>query len=130
MLAREISADHIYLACGYTDMRKSIDGLAGIVSSHFKMDPHQPALFLFVADARIASRHCCGTRLVFFCCISGWKMAGISGPISQQIYWNFPVSSFVGLPKDYLSPSLARSGECSLLVPVNVPMCITIKICG
>ena len=47
MLAREISADHIYLACGYTDMRKSIDGLAGIVSSHFKMDPHQPALFLF-----------------------------------------------------------------------------------
>lgn len=47
MLAREISANHIYLACGHTDMRKSIDGLASIVSSHFKMDPHQPSLFLF-----------------------------------------------------------------------------------
>jgi len=47
MLAREISVDHIYLACGHTDMRKSIDGLASIVSSHFKMDPHQPSLFLF-----------------------------------------------------------------------------------
>ena len=47
MLIRELTADHIYLACGHTDMRKSIDGLAALVVSRFHLDPHQPALFLF-----------------------------------------------------------------------------------
>ena len=47
MLIRNLTADHIYLACGYTDMRKSIDGLAALVAARFHLDPHQPALFLF-----------------------------------------------------------------------------------
>lgn len=47
MLIRNITAEHIYLACGYTDMRKSIDGLAALVAARFHLDPHQPALFLF-----------------------------------------------------------------------------------
>lgn len=47
MLIRELTAEHIYLACGHTDMRKSIDGLAALVVSRFHLDPHQPALFLF-----------------------------------------------------------------------------------
>jgi transposase len=37
----------IYIACGYTDMRKSIDGLAAIVKQKFNMDPFSPSLFLF-----------------------------------------------------------------------------------
>jgi IS66 orf2 family protein len=40
-------AKNIYIACGYTDMRKSIDGLAAIILQQFKMDPFQSALFLF-----------------------------------------------------------------------------------
>lgn len=47
MLIRELRAEHIYLACGHTDMRKSIDGLATLFVSRFHLDPHQPALFLF-----------------------------------------------------------------------------------
>ena len=47
MLIRELTADHIYLACGHTDMRKSIDGLAALVVSRFHLAPHQSALFLF-----------------------------------------------------------------------------------
>lgn len=47
MLIRELTADHIYLACGHTDMRKSINGLAALVVSRFHLDPHQPSLFLF-----------------------------------------------------------------------------------
>ncbi len=39
--------DGVYLACGYTDMRMSIDGLAGIVQGRFHMDPFQKTLFLF-----------------------------------------------------------------------------------
>ena len=32
-------AENIYIACGYTDMRKSIDGLASIVQQQFHLDP-------------------------------------------------------------------------------------------
>lgn len=37
----------IYLACGYTDMRKSIDGLAAIVQEQLHLDPFTPTLYLF-----------------------------------------------------------------------------------
>ena len=37
----------VYLACGYTDLRKGIDGLAGMVQREFHLDPYQEALFLF-----------------------------------------------------------------------------------
>ena len=37
----------IYLACGYTDLRRGIDGLAGIVQQQFQLNPFQEALFLF-----------------------------------------------------------------------------------
>ena len=37
----------VYLACGYTDLRRGIDGLAGIVQTQFHLDPFQSALFLF-----------------------------------------------------------------------------------
>jgi transposase len=36
-----------YLACGATDMRKSINGLATIVEGSFKLDPFDEALFVF-----------------------------------------------------------------------------------
>jgi hypothetical protein len=47
VLIRNLTADHIYLVCGYTDMRKSIDGLAALGAVRFHLDSHQPALFLF-----------------------------------------------------------------------------------
>ncbi len=37
----------VYLACGQTDMRKSINGLSAIVESSFKLDPFNGALFVF-----------------------------------------------------------------------------------
>lgn len=40
-------AERIYLACGYTDMRKSIDGLAATVQQQFSLDPFSSNLFLF-----------------------------------------------------------------------------------
>lgn len=40
-------ADEIYIVCGYTDMRKSIDGLCAIVEDKLNMDPRRRALFLF-----------------------------------------------------------------------------------
>ncbi|SDP76196.1 IS66 family insertion sequence element accessory protein TnpB [Clostridium gasigenes] len=37
----------VYLACGLTDLRKSIDGLAMIVETELKLDPFEKALFVF-----------------------------------------------------------------------------------
>lgn len=39
--------DHIYIAAGYTDMRKGIDGLCMIIQSQLKLDPFSKSLFLF-----------------------------------------------------------------------------------
>lgn len=39
--------DKIYLACGFTDMRSSIDGLVSIVSEKFKLSPYEKAWFVF-----------------------------------------------------------------------------------
>lgn len=37
----------VYLACGCTDMRKSIDGLTAIVEGSFKLNPFDNAVFVF-----------------------------------------------------------------------------------
>ncbi len=42
----------VYLACGATDMRKSIDALAAIVSCQFKLDPFSDCLFVFCNRGR------------------------------------------------------------------------------
>jgi len=42
-----LPSDQVYLACGHTDMRKSIDGLAAVVSAQFELDPFSRAWFVF-----------------------------------------------------------------------------------
>ena len=42
----------VYLACGVTDMRKSINGLSAIVEASFKLDPYDGALFVFCNRSR------------------------------------------------------------------------------
>jgi transposase len=43
----EISSSPVYLACGNTDLRKSIDGLAVLVKEAFNLDPFNRCLFAF-----------------------------------------------------------------------------------
>jgi transposase len=43
----DVQVNRVYLACGSTDMRKSIDGLAVLVKEGFDLDPFSPALFVF-----------------------------------------------------------------------------------
>ena len=42
----------VYLACGATDMRKSINGLSAIVESSFKLNPYDEAAYVFCNRAR------------------------------------------------------------------------------
>jgi len=43
----KLDGKHVYLACGSTDMRKSINGLSLIVENSFRLDPFGGALFVF-----------------------------------------------------------------------------------
>ena len=52
MLGDITAAKNIYIACGYTDMRKSIDGLAAIVQESFGLDLFASSLFLFCGKRR------------------------------------------------------------------------------
>ena len=47
MLNDFTGAETIYIACGYTDLRRGIDGLASIVQQQFNLDPFMRTLFLF-----------------------------------------------------------------------------------
>ena len=48
----EFTGGKVYIAVGYTDLRRGIDGLAAMVSSQFKMDPFTNTLFLFCGRRR------------------------------------------------------------------------------
>ena len=53
MLGDISRVDHIYLACGYTDLRRGIDGLAQIVQQQFELDPFSNSLFFVLLYKRM-----------------------------------------------------------------------------
>lgn len=52
MLGDISQAEHIYVACGYTDLRKSIDGLAATIQQSFHLNPFSNSVFLFCGRQR------------------------------------------------------------------------------
>lgn len=52
MLADITVCQKIYLITGYTDMRKSIDGLCAIIKDQMDQDPDQKSLYLFCGRKR------------------------------------------------------------------------------
>lgn len=52
MLNEFIGTDKVYIACGYTDLRKGIDGLARLIQQQFKMNPFTNTLFPFCGRQR------------------------------------------------------------------------------
>lgn len=47
MLSDFTGAQKVYIDCGYTDIRKGIDGLAAMVQQELELDPFTNTLFLF-----------------------------------------------------------------------------------
>ena len=48
----DISNRQVYLACGSTDLRKSIDSLAVLVKEAFDLDPFSQSLYVFCNRSR------------------------------------------------------------------------------
>ena len=51
-MLKNLSSDHIYIVCGHTDMRKSIDGLAAIIQQQYQLDLFSNSAFLFCGRRR------------------------------------------------------------------------------
>jgi transposase len=47
-----LTGKSVFLACGKTDMRKQINGLAAIVEGSFSLNPFDGALFVFCNQSR------------------------------------------------------------------------------
>jgi transposase len=48
MLNNASGFEKVYIACGYSDLRRGIDGFANLIQQEFKLDPFQSGtLFLF-----------------------------------------------------------------------------------
>ena len=80
MLSDFTGADKVYIACGYTDLRRGIDGLAAMVQQQFDLNPFTNTLFLFCGRRRIGSRHFIGKAMDLCCFTSGWNPAASNGP--------------------------------------------------
>ena len=52
MLKDFSGADKVYIACGYTDLRRGIDGLASIVMQQYGTELDEESLFLFCGRRR------------------------------------------------------------------------------
>lgn len=47
MLAETIAYRNVYIICGYTDMRKSINGLVAILTQQYQVKPDAESIYLF-----------------------------------------------------------------------------------
>ncbi len=51
-MLKDFQPTKVFIACGYTDLRRGIDGLASMVHSQFNLDPYTNTLFLFCGRKR------------------------------------------------------------------------------
>ncbi len=79
MLNDFTGADQVYIACGYTDLRKGIDGLARLVQQQFELDPFTNTLFLFCGRRRDRIKGLYWEKMALSCCTSDWSRARTNG---------------------------------------------------
>ena len=79
MLSNFTGADRVYIACGYTDLRRGIDGLAALVRQEFDLDPFTNTLFLFCGRRRDRIKALYWEATVSCCSTSVWNPAASSG---------------------------------------------------
>lgn len=57
----------VYIATGYTDLRRGMEGLAGIIRFQFNLDPYDKnTLFFSVEDVPIVSKVFFGKAMDFY----------------------------------------------------------------
>ena len=82
-----ITAPQVYIVCGYTDMRRSIDALAAIVKQHMNLNPFDKSLFLFCGKRRDRLKFLTREQFV-------WLMQGLSIKQPKAIKKKIPKDIF------------------------------------
>ena len=86
----------VYLAMGFTDLRRGIDGLATIVRFQFKLDPYDKnTLFLFCGRRCDRIKALLWEAMVFSLCIRDSIMVHSGGPVRQMRQWRSQTTSTV-----------------------------------
>jgi hypothetical protein len=93
-------AKMIYIACGYTDMRKSIDGFAAIVQQNFHLNPFQNSLFLFCGRRRDRLKALYWEGMDLFFSISVWKTVVFNGQRHLKLSGNSLFRNYAGSWRD------------------------------
>ena len=75
-----VRVEKVYLACGSTDMRKSIDGLAAIVQVSFSLAPFSACLFVFCNKNRNKLKILHWQQTGFGYISVGWRSVDFNGP--------------------------------------------------
>jgi hypothetical protein len=74
-----LSIHQVYLATGFTDMRKSINGLSLIVSEQLGQTLLPVVFLFFVIALAISLKSCIGSVMGFGCIIGAWIRASFIG---------------------------------------------------
>ena len=78
--------EKIYIRCGYTDMRKQLNGLLDIIQYNFKLDPYSNSLFLFCGKRADRSKRFITRETVSAFYTNGTKtdVSNGRGPVKKQ----------------------------------------------
>ena len=84
MLNNATGFQKIYIAVGYTDLRRGIDGLASIVKFNFQLDPYEKEiLFLFCGRRRDRMKGLVWEGDGFLLLYKRLELGGFSWPLEQ-----------------------------------------------
>ena len=99
MLGELSQVEKIYIRCGYTDMRKQLNGLLDIIQYNFKLDPYSNSLFLFCGKRLTGSKQSITRETVSAFYTNGTKtdVSNGRGPAKKQN--RFLISSCAGFWK-------------------------------
>ena len=78
----------IYIAAGYTDLRRGIDGLASIIKFNFQLDPYEKdILFLFCGRRSDRIKGLVWEDDGFLLLYKRLELGGFSWPVQKKRHW-------------------------------------------
>ena len=91
-----------YIACGYTDLRLGIDGLAAVVTQQYGRHLDEESRSCSAAGGPTESRHCTGAVTDISCCISGYPTEDFNGQGRKRNCGYWIHKAFGGSWKDFV----------------------------